>query len=234
MPQQQAATRRLALATFAISSIALFMTALDNLVVITALPVIKESLGASLSHLEWTVNAYTLTFAVLLLTGAALGDRFGRKRMFIIGVALFTGASAFAALAPTVEYLAMVPAFIISGIGMALFFAPTANLVLSAVRPEEEGRASGVNNTIREIGGVFGVAVLASVFSANGGYASPQAFVDGMVPAVWVGAAVLAVAAIAATFVPGRSSVRSTVHLPVVPELGTRLAPAPIAVRAED
>ena len=128
----------------------------------------------------------------------------------------------------------MVPAFIISGIGMSLFFAPTANLVLSAVRPEEEGRASGVNNTIREIGGVFGVAILASVFSANGGYTSPQAFVDGMVPAVWVGAAVLAVAAVAATFVPGRSSVRSSLHLPEAPDLGTRLAPAPIAVRADD
>src|SRR6187397_1930407 len=97
--------RRLVIATFAITSLALFMTALDNLVVITALPVIKESLGASLSQLEWTVNAYTLTFAVLLLTGAALGDRFGRKRMFIIGVALFTCASAFAALAPTGDLL---------------------------------------------------------------------------------------------------------------------------------
>ena len=71
-------------------------------------------------------------------------------------------------------------------------------------RAEEEGRASGVNNTIREIGGVFGVAVLASVFSANGGYTSPQAFVDGMVPAVWVGAAVVAVAAVAALALPGR------------------------------
>ncbi len=63
---------------------------------------------------------------------------------------------------------------------MALFFAPTANLVLSAVRRDEEGRASGANNTIREVGGVFGVAVLASVFSAFGGYALPQAFVDGL------------------------------------------------------
>ena len=78
--------RRLTIATFAITSIALFMVALDNLVVTTALPVIRQSLDASLSELEWTVNAYTLTFAVLLLTGAALGDRFGRKRMFIIGV----------------------------------------------------------------------------------------------------------------------------------------------------
>ena len=68
--------------TFAITSIALFMVTLDNLVVTTAVPVIRTHLHASLSSLEWTVNAYTLTFAVLLLTGAALGDRFGRRRLF--------------------------------------------------------------------------------------------------------------------------------------------------------
>jgi MFS family permease len=66
------------------------MVALDNLVVTTALPVIRAELGASLQELEWTVNAYTLTFAVLLLTGAALGDRFGRRRVFILGLAIFT------------------------------------------------------------------------------------------------------------------------------------------------
>ena len=83
--------------TFAITSTALFMVVLDNLVVSTALPVIRVDLGASIEELEWTVNAYTLTFAVFLLTGAALGDRFGRKRMFVAGVALFTIASAAAA-----------------------------------------------------------------------------------------------------------------------------------------
>ncbi|HSG87559.1 MAG TPA: MFS transporter [Candidatus Limnocylindrales bacterium] len=452
------ADRRSAVLTFAITSIALFMVALDNLVVTTALPVIRADLGATLAQLEWTVNAYTLTFAVLLLTGAALGDRFGRKRLFAIGLTIFTAASAFAALAPsgdalvlaraiqgagaaivtpltltilsaavpperrglalgawgaisglaialgplvggaiveglswqwifwlnvpigivavplairllgesrgpdgrldlpglglasvglfalvwglingnesgwtstpivvafvvaavslvvfvaweartpapmlplrffrsrqfssanavsllmsfgvfgaifllaqffqvvqgyspfeaglrtlpwtampifiapiagvlsdrigsrpllvagmalmaaglawaaalatpTVEYLLLVPGFILAGIGMSLFFAPTANLVLSAVRRDEEGRASGANNTIREVGGVFGVAVLASVFSASGSYASPQAFVDGMVPAIWVGAAVVAVGSIVALAIPAR------------------------------
>src|SRR5690349_2334538 len=84
--------------TFAISSIALFMAALDNLVVTTALPVIRASFHANLSELEWIVNAYTLTFAVLLLTGAALGDRFGRKRVFVLGIATFTAGSAIAAL----------------------------------------------------------------------------------------------------------------------------------------
>jgi MFS family permease len=76
------------------------MVVLDNLVVSTAIPVIRVDLGASLEQLEWTVNAYTLAFAVLLLTGAALGDRFGRKRMFMLGVGIFTAASTAAALAP--------------------------------------------------------------------------------------------------------------------------------------
>src|SRR5438876_7597312 len=91
--------------TFAISSIALFMVTLDNLVVTTAIPVIRRDLHASLSSLEWTVNAYTLTFAVLLLTGAALGDRFGRRRLFAIGIGIFTLGSISAALAPSVEVL---------------------------------------------------------------------------------------------------------------------------------
>ncbi|MGB8877253.1 MAG: MFS transporter, partial [Solirubrobacteraceae bacterium] len=78
----------------AVASIASLMVALDALVVTTALPTIRVHLGASIQELEWTVNAYTLTFAVLLMTGAALGDRFGRRRMFIAGLAIFSGASA--------------------------------------------------------------------------------------------------------------------------------------------
>src|SRR3954447_23135344 len=94
-------TSRRSIRTLAIVSIALFMVTLDNLVVTTALPSIRADLGASLEALEWIVNAYTLAYAVLLLTGAALGDRFGRRRMFVIGLAIFTAASAGAALAPT-------------------------------------------------------------------------------------------------------------------------------------
>jgi EmrB/QacA subfamily drug resistance transporter len=444
--------------TFLISAIAVFMAALDNLVVTTALPVIRADFDATLSELEWMVNAYTLTFAVLLLTGAALGDRFGRKRLFIIGLAIFTAGSTAAALSststelivaraiqgvggaiitplsltilsaavsperravalgawggiaglaiaigplvggaiaegldwqwifwvnvpigmiaiplaffrleesygpkarldlpglalisagllaivwglvkgnelgwtdpqivaalgvgavltaafvtweartvepmlplrlfrsrafaaanivsllmtfgmfgsifllaqffqvvqgyspleaglrtlpwtfmpvvvaplaglastrtgtrpllvagmglmavslawlslivtPTVGYLTLVPTFILAGTGMGLFFAPIANVVLSAVRPEEEGKASGANNAIRELGGVFGVAVLAAVFTANGSYVSPQAFVDGLIPAMQVGAVVVALGAVAALALPGR------------------------------
>jgi EmrB/QacA subfamily drug resistance transporter len=441
--------------TFAVTSIALFMVVLDNLVVSTALPVIRVDLGASLEQLEWTVNAYTLTFAVFLLTGAALGDRFGRKRMFMLGVGLFTAASAAAALAPsadwliaaraaqgigaaivtpltltilsaavsrerrgvalgawsgiaglavamgplvggavvegiswqwifwlnvpvglvllplatqlteshgpdkaldlpglglasagllgvvwglvngnadgwtspaivgalaggaallvafvawelrarepmlpmrffrdrafaaangaslfmyfgmfgsiflltqffqtaqgysplesglrvlpwtampmlvapiagalsdriggrpimatglalqaiglgwiaavstaTVGYASLVGPFVLSGVGMAMFFAPVANVVLSAVRPQEEGKASGTNNAIREVGGVLGVAVLASIFARYGGYESPQTFTEGLVPAIWVGAIVVGVGAVVTLLIP--------------------------------
>src|SRR3954463_2628839 len=87
--------------TFAVVSLGLFMITLDNLVVTTALPSIRRDLGASLGALEWMVKAYTLSFAVLLLPAAALGDRFGRRRVFVAGLALFTGASALAALAPS-------------------------------------------------------------------------------------------------------------------------------------
>jgi len=448
--------------TFAIVSIALFMVVLDNLVVTTALPSIRRDLGGGVQALEWTVNAYTLTYAVLLLTGAALGDRFGRRRMFTIGIGIFTLSSAAAALAPsigaliaaralqgagaaivtpltltllseafppakrglalgawsgisglgvalgpvvggavvdgiswhwifwlnvpigiavlplaarhltesygpakeldlpglvlgglgllgvvygivrgnelgwtsstivasitagvallagfvawelhakhpmlpmrffrsrafsasngvslamyfgvfgsifllaqffqvvqhlspleagirtlpwtgmpmivapiagllsdrigsrplmtaglalqsiaigwlasvstpTTPYGDLVIPFILAGTGMALVFAPTANAVLNAVRPQEAGQASGATNAIREVGGVLGIAVLASVFSAHGSYASPEAFTDGMTAAIWVGAAVLAVGALLALLVPGKGAAR--------------------------
>jgi len=91
--------------TLAIVSIGLFMVVLDNLVVSVALPSIRRELGASLQSLEWTVNAYVLSYAVLLLTGAALGDRFGRRRMFAFGIGLFTLSSAGAALAGSADLL---------------------------------------------------------------------------------------------------------------------------------
>jgi EmrB/QacA subfamily drug resistance transporter len=444
--------------TFAITSVAVFMATLDNLVVTTALPVIRKDLHATIESLEWTVNAYTLTFAVLLLTGAALGDRFGRRRMLAIGLGIFTAASAAAALAPsagaliaaraaqgvggaiimpltltilsagvpaarrgafigawsgiaglavafgplvggavvsgiswhwifwlnvpigivliplalsrldetygpsnrldlpglalasggllgivwglvrgngqgwtspeivsalaagtvvlaafvlwelraeapmlpmrffrnrvfalanaasllmffgmfgsifllsqffqtvqgysplgsglrilpwtlmpmfvapiagalsdkiggarimgigltlqaaglgsmaalstaTIPYWQLVGPFMVSGLGMAMFWAPVANVVLSAVRTEEEGQASGAQNAIRELGGVFGVAVLASVWSQYGSYASGPSFVDGMVPALWIGASIVLAGAVAAFAIPRR------------------------------
>lgn len=105
-------------------------------------------------------------------------------------------------LHPDDSVLHLIAPFIVAGVGMALFFAPIANIVLGTVRPEREGQASGANNAIRELGGVFGVAVLASVFSHVGGYQSPDAFVDGTTTAVYVGAAVVAVGALAAFAIP--------------------------------
>jgi hypothetical protein len=92
----------------------------------------------------------------------------------------------------------------VAGVGMGLFFAPIANVVLSAVRPDQEGKASGANNAIREVGGVFGVAILASVFSANGSYATPQSYVDGLIPAMWVGTVIVGLGAVAALAIPAR------------------------------
>jgi MFS family permease len=92
--------------------------------------------------------------------------------------------------------------FILTGTGMALVFAPSASAVLGSVRPEEAGQASGATNAIRELGGVLGVAVLASVFTANGSYTSPQQYVDGMTAALPVGAVVLGVGALLALLIP--------------------------------
>src|SRR5207244_7351803 len=130
----------------------------------------------------------------------ALSDRIGGHKLLGAGLALqATGLAWIAAVStPTTPYIDLVGPFVISGIGMGLFFAPVANVVLSAVRPEEEGQASGANNAIRELGGVFGVAVLAAVFSASGGYGSGQRFVAGMNPAVWIGAGVVALGSLAA------------------------------------
>ena len=111
---------------------------------------------------------------------------------------------------PGLAYGALVVPFVLAGSGMAMCFAPATNAVLASVRAEQAGQASGVANAIRELGGVFGVAVLSSVFSANGSYASPQAFVDGAVPAVLVGGVVvLAGALVALVALPSRRRVRA-------------------------
>jgi EmrB/QacA subfamily drug resistance transporter len=143
--------------TFAITSAALFMVVLDNLVVTTALPTIQRSLGASIQELEWTVNAYTLTFAVLLLTGAALGDRFGRRRMFVIGLAVFTASSAAAALAPDVNWL--IAARAAQGFGGAMVLPLTLTLLSDAVPVERRGLALGFWSAISGLGVAIGPLV---------------------------------------------------------------------------
>src|SRR5579875_810936 len=149
--KQTAPRRGGLLATFALTSIGLFMVTLDNLVVTTALPVIRLSLHAGLQGLEWTVNAYTLTFAVLLLVGAALGDRFGRRRMFVVGLAVFTAGSAAAALSPDLGLL--IAARAIQGAGGALVTPLSLTILSAAVRPERRGVMIGA------WGGIAGLAV---------------------------------------------------------------------------
>src|SRR3954463_12798662 len=143
--------------TFAIVSVALFMVVLDNLVVTTALPSIRADLGGGLQALEWTVNAYTLTFAVLLLTGAALGDRFGRRRMFVIGLSLFTAASAGAALAPSTG--ALIAARALQGAGAAIVTPLTLTLLSTAFPPAKRGLAIGAWSGISGLGVALGPLV---------------------------------------------------------------------------
>jgi MFS family permease len=161
-------------------------------------------LASGVRILPWTI----MPLFVAPIAGA-LSDRIGGHRL--MGVGLILQASGLASIAaistPATPYWQLVAPFAISGIGMAMFWAPVANVVLSAVKPEEQGQASGANNAIRELGGVFGVAVLASVFSSYGGYRTADTFVNGMNAAVWIGAGVVALGAVAA-FAIGKNRVR--------------------------
>src|SRR5690242_5157974 len=159
-------------------------------------------LGSGLRILPWTI----MPMFVAPIAGA-LSDRVGGARLMGIGLTLqAAGLGSIAALSsPTIPYWQLVLPFMISGIGMAMFWAPVANVVLAAVRKEEEGQASGAQNAIRELGGVFGVAVLASIWSQYGSYRTGTTFVDGMTPALWVGAATVLLGALAAFAIPRRA-----------------------------
>jgi EmrB/QacA subfamily drug resistance transporter len=182
-------------------------------------------LEAGIRTLPWTA----MPIFVAPIAGV-LSDRIGSRPLMAAGLALQAAGLGWLALvtSPDVAYGLLVPGFVMAGAGMALVFAPAANAVLGAVRPEEAGQASGATNTIREVGGVLGVAVLATVFSSNGGMVSPQAYVDGLVPAVWVGAAVLAVGALIALLMPRRTGVQSAGTAEPVPQQ----VPAPVLAEA--
>lgn len=158
------------------------------------------------SPLEAGVRTLPWTAMPLLVAPIAgpLSDKIGGKFFLVTGLFLQAAGLAYIGLTMTTtqSYASLVPAFVVSGVGMAFFFIPVANVVLGSVKPQEEGVASGTNNAIREIGGVFGVAVLASVFSAQGGYGSPQEFVDGASTAVIVGAGVVLAGALGALLLP--------------------------------
>ena len=137
--------------TLGLTSIAFFMVALDALVVITALPAIHRDLGASLATLQWTVNAYTLAYAAGITTAAALGDRVGRRRVFVVGLALFAVASAACALAPTAELL--IAARTVQGIGAAIIMPLSLTILTTAFPPQRRGAIIGI------YGGIAGLAV---------------------------------------------------------------------------
>ena len=150
--------------TLALAGLGLFMTALDNMVVATALPVMRQSLHGSLADLEWTVNAYLLSFACFLLTGAALGDRFGRRRMYCVGIAIFTGASAAAALSPTVGIL--IAARVVQGAGAAIVLPLTLTLVSAAFPPEKRSGALGIWGAIGGLSAASGPVLGGAVTQA--------------------------------------------------------------------
>ncbi|MGX6447199.1 DHA2 family efflux MFS transporter permease subunit, partial [Patulibacter sp. S7RM1-6] len=149
----------------AIVAVAVFMTSLDNLVVGIALPTIRTDLGGSLAELEWTVNAYTLAFAVFLLTGAALGDRFGRRRTFLVGLVLFTAASVGCAVSGSVEALVAFRA--LQGLGAAIVTPLTLAILADAVPEDRRGPAVGLWGAVSGLGVALGPAVGGAIVEAG-------------------------------------------------------------------
>jgi EmrB/QacA subfamily drug resistance transporter len=144
-------------AIVAVTGAALFMVVLDNLIVASSLPALQSSLNASLDTVEWVIDAYILTIGVTLLTGAALGDRYGRKRVFVFGLVLFTASSAAAALAPNIGFL--VGARVVQGLGSAMVLPLTLTLVSAAFPPERRGLALGMWTSIAGAGVALGPIV---------------------------------------------------------------------------
>jgi EmrB/QacA subfamily drug resistance transporter len=184
-----------------------------------------SAFDAGVRTLPWTL----MPMFIAPLAGL-YSDRIGSRPLMFTGLALQATALGWLAsvASPTVAYGSLIVPFVLAGIGMALVFAPVSNMILSSVSRSDEGKASGANNAIREVGGTLGVAVLASVFSREGNVLTGQGFVDGLVPAVWIGAVVLAAGALLALAVPGRRPERETADqaMPVArePELAFDLS----------
>jgi MFS family permease len=156
--------------------------------------------------LQAGVKLLVWTGAIMLVSPAAgyFAERFGSRLLMAAGLALQAIALAWLASLASVtqDYTSMLAPFILAGAGMALVFAPSASAVLASVRTDQAGQASGATNAIRELGGVLGIAVLSTVFTSHGSYASPQDYVNGLTPAMWVGVSVLAVGALLAAALP--------------------------------
>jgi EmrB/QacA subfamily drug resistance transporter len=158
-------------------------------------------LGAGVRLLVWMAAPM-----VVAPVAGALADRFGNKPFMVGGLVLQTAGLAWldAVVAPGVGYGTLVGPLIVSGIGISMCFPTTANAVTGSVPPRDAGVAAGANTSLRELGGVFGVAVLAAVFAAHGGYATPAAFIDGFRPAMRVAALMPAIGLIAALLAPSK------------------------------
>jgi EmrB/QacA subfamily drug resistance transporter len=169
--------------------------------------------GYSAFHAGLRTLPWTLMPMFVAPVAGVLSDRIGGRPLMALGLALQAIALGWLAAISSVDvaYIRLVVPFAIAGTGMALVFAPVANVLLSVVRPDEQGKASGANNAIREVGGALGVAVLAAVFSGSGSYRSGQTFVNGLTPAVWTGAAVLGVGALIALVVPAAAGRKTRV-----------------------
>jgi EmrB/QacA subfamily drug resistance transporter len=180
---------------------------------------------AGLRMLPWT----GMPMLVAPIAGY-LSDRVGGRPVVATGLFLQAAGLAYYAsvVAAHASYAAQLPALIVSGIGMSLYFAPASNLVMSSVRPQEQGIASGANNALREVGGALGIAVMSSIFSAQGGYGTAQTFVDGLRPALVVGSAVVALAGVAALLIPtARRAAQARVVASESPQ-GQDLAQVPV------
>ncbi len=189
-------------ATAALASLMMYSALFGALFLITQL--LQVGLGAT--PLQAGLRTLPMAVMPMLLTpvGGVIADRIGFRPLMICGLAMEAIALGWlaAAVTPTVSYGLLVPALVLAGMGCAVFFAPLASAMLSAVAPEEHGQASGAATAIRELAAVFGVAVLGLVFAGHGGYASRGDFVDGFVPAMWLAAGLAAVGILAAVALP--------------------------------
>jgi MFS family permease len=184
-----------------------FQTALGN-----------SPLQAGIRMLPWTA-----TPMVIAPLAGALADRYGNRPFMALGMALQAIGFGWVALIARADmgYLELGAALTVAGVGTSMCFPTVANAVVGSVPPVEVGVASGTNSTLRELGGVFGVAVLAAVFTHDGVYASPPAFIDRFQLALWVAVAFSAIGVAAALLAPGRARRKPTVPAASHPALAT-------------
>jgi EmrB/QacA subfamily drug resistance transporter len=161
-----------------------------------------DALGAGLRLMPWTG-----TFLVVGPIAGALTDRIGERPLMVTGLLIQAAGTIWIALiaSPDMSYSELVVPMVIAGVGISMAIPSAQNSVLGSVAEEAVGKAAGTNSVMRELGGVFGIAVAVAVFAGAGSYASPQAFTDGFAPAIGVAAALALVGAVAGSFLPGHN-----------------------------